>query len=101
MEHATTSDLADLGPSATLIDVREVDEFTQGHVPWAVNIPLSELAGRFDEIPADGTVHLICQAGGRSARAAEFLDERGFETVNVDGGTSTWIAEGREVRPGS
>lgn len=97
MESITTDQLAAMGDSATLIDVREPEEFEGGRVPWAVNIPLSELVERVDEVPVDDTVYVICQAGGRSARACEYLAREGREVVNVDGGTGEWIAEGREV----
>lgn len=101
MQHESTSDLAGLGEQVTLIDVRETDEFAGGHVPWAVNIPLSQFVERAGEIESDGPVHLICQAGGRSAKAAEYLDQQGYDTVNVDGGTSAWVADGRPVAHGA
>lgn len=97
MESITTDQLAAMGEGAPLIDVREPEEFEAGRVPWAVNIPLSELVERLDEVPADETVYVICQAGGRSARACEYLAREGREVVNVEGGTGEWIAEGNEV----
>lgn len=79
-----------------LIDVRERDEFAAGHVPGAVNVPLSELGDRLDELPSEA-FDVICQAGGRSARAAQALEARGYDATNVDGGTGEWIASGRAV----
>lgn len=97
MEQMTTSELAAQGSVRPLIDVREADEFASGHVPWAVNMPLSELVARVHEIP-DGPVNIICQSGGRSARAAEYLEQQhGRQAMNVTGGTGQWIAEGRET----
>ena len=101
MQQITTTDLARLGSETRLIDVREPDEFERGHVPWAVNIPLAQVAERLAEIQADGPVHLICQAGGRSAKAAEYLDQQGYDTVNVEGGTGAWIADGSPVDTGA
>lgn len=93
----TTAELAEQGRVRPLIDVREADEFAAGHVPWAVNVPLSELVERVHEIP-DGPVNIICQSGGRSAKAAAYLEQqRGLDVVNVVGGTGQWIAEGRET----
>jgi rhodanese-related sulfurtransferase len=76
---------------ATIIDVREPDEYAASHARSAVNVPLSELGERIDEIPADQPVHVICQSGGRSARATEALTARGIDAINVTGGTSAWI----------
>lgn len=73
-----------------LVDVREADEFATGHVPGAVNLPLSEFAGRYTELAADKPYHIICQMGGRSAQACAFLDAQGYDVTNVDGGTAAW-----------
>lgn len=100
MESITTDQLAGMGEDATLIDVREPEEFEAGHVPWAVNVPLSDLVERLDEIPGGEAVYVICQAGGRSAKACAYLETQGREVVNVEGGTGEWIAEGRDVVEG-
>lgn len=85
---------------ATVVDVREADEYTDGHVPGAILVPLSELADRVDDVPADTTVLLICKLGGRSARAGEFLAGHGRDVINVAGGTMAWIDAGYEVTTG-
>jgi len=79
-----------------LIDVREEDEFARGHVPGAVNLPMSTIGSRLDELP-EGAFDVICQVGGRSARVVEALDERGHDATNVEGGTSDWVAAGYDV----
>ena len=91
MKSITVQELAAL-PSPVIIDVREPDEFATGHAPAAVNIPLSQLGGRLDEVPTDQPVHLICQVGGRSAQATEALASRGIDATNVTGGTTAWIS---------
>ena len=79
-----------------LIDVREPDEFAAGHVPGAVNLPMSTIGEHLDELP-DGAFDVICQAGGRSARVVQALEARGHDATNVEGGTGEWIAAGYPV----
>jgi len=95
MKSITIADLA-TREGTPLIDVRERDEFAGGHVPGAINIPMSEIAGRLDELPAEA-FDVICQAGGRSARVVQALEERGHDATNVEGGTGEWIAAGKNV----
>lgn len=79
-----------------LIDVREVDEFAAGHVPGAVNLPMSSIGDRLEELP-DGAFDVICAVGGRSGRVVQALEARGYDATNVDGGTNEWIAQGFPV----
>jgi rhodanese-related sulfurtransferase len=83
-----------------LVDVREVDEYEEFHVPGAQLVPLSELTERVDEVPADGQVFIICRSGQRSHRAAEFLRARGVDAVNIAGGSLAWVEAGHEVATG-
>jgi len=96
MSRITVDQLATLD-SPVLIDVREPDEYAAGHAPGAVNLPMSQLDARVDEVPTDAPVHVICQSGGRSARAAEALAARGVDAIDVEGGTSAWISAGHPV----
>ena len=91
----TLSDV--LGDGAVLIDVREIDEWSDGRVPGAQHIPLATIPDRLDEVPTDGPVYVICALGGRSARAVEFLRANGVDAINVAGGTAGWIDSGRAV----
>lgn len=84
-----------------VIDVRENWEYEDGHVPGAVNIPLGQLPDSLKQLPRDGVVTVICQSGGRSMRAADFLLANGIDAVSVAGGTGSWIAAGEAVRQGS
>lgn len=79
-----------------LVDVREVHEFEAGHVPGAINIPMSELNERVGELPAE-PFDVICELGGRSGRVVEALSQRGYEVTNVAGGTSAWREAGYPV----
>lgn len=76
-----------------LVDVREVDEYAAGHVPGAVNLPLSELASRYTELDVGTAYHIICQMGGRSAQACAFLDSKGYDVTNISGGIAAWTGD--------
>ncbi|WP_438432707.1 rhodanese-like domain-containing protein [Gorillibacterium sp. sgz500922] len=74
-----------------LLDVREPHEFKQGHIPGATNVPLSQLSGRFNEIPRDKPLFLYCQSGMRSKQAAKQLLNSGYPDVtHLVGGISAW-----------
>ena len=87
---------ADIPAGATLLDVREDDEWAAGHAPDALHLPMSELTSRLDEVPA-GPLAVVCKVGGRSAQVTAFLARRGHEVVNVTGGMLAWEAEGRPM----
>lgn len=90
MNQITVTELATYD-APDVIDVRETHEYDEGHVPSAVNIPLSELTTRGMRLPTDSVLYVVCQSGGRSARAAEALNAAGIRAVNVIGGTTAWI----------
>ena len=85
---------------ATVVDVREPDEYAGGHVPGAVNIPLAALPGRLSAVPADQRVYVVCASGGRSAAATDLLVGAGKDAVSVRGGTKAWVRAGHAVTPG-
>lgn len=95
----SVSELAPLlANGVLLIDVREADEYAAGHVPTAISIPLSTVQDRVDEFRHEGTVYVICQSGGRSMRACQYLADFDIENlVNIAGGTSGWLALGNAV----
>jgi glyoxylase-like metal-dependent hydrolase (beta-lactamase superfamily II)/rhodanese-related sulfurtransferase len=83
---------------ALLLDVREPEEYAHGHIPGAVNVPQAELATRLGEIPRDRPVLVVCQAGYRSKRAAQFLLQVDYRQVSsVCGGTDAWLAAERPL----
>ncbi|MGH2355299.1 MAG: rhodanese-like domain-containing protein, partial [Chloroflexota bacterium] len=83
-------------PEAVVLDVREPDEYAEGHVPGAINLPQSDLASRLEELPRDCPLLVVCQSGFRSLRSAQFLRQVGFaEVASVEGGTEAWCAAGK------
>jgi len=79
----------------TLLDVREAAELKLGYVPQAVNIPLSQLRDRYQELPRDREIWIYCQAGQRSYYANRFLLQKGYRVRNLPGGYKTF----RQFRP--
>jgi rhodanese-related sulfurtransferase len=88
---------ASVPDDAWLLDVREDDEWSAGHVPEATHIPLGQLSARAAEVPKNTTVYVICRSGARSARAAYALCGAGWDAVNVGGGMQDWAAAGRPM----
>ncbi|HEY3082512.1 MAG TPA: MBL fold metallo-hydrolase [Chloroflexota bacterium] len=86
---------------ALVVDVREPGEYHHGHVPGALNLPQAELATRLGELPPDRELLVVCQAGFRSMRSAQWLKQAGRErVVSLLGGTGGWIEAGRPVAYG-
>lgn len=75
-----------------ILDVREVDEFQVGHIQGAENAPLSTLEEQYNQLESDKRYYVICQGGKRSERACQFLETKGFDVVNVEGGMNQWKA---------
>lgn len=95
MKSKAVNDLAAEVEAKTLnlIDVREADEFASGHLPGAINLPLSDFLERYEELDKDKPYYIICRSGARSAQACAFLEEEGYDVTNVAGGTSAWLGD--------
>lgn len=77
-----------------VVDVRTAAEYQAGHIPGAVNVPLSSFAETADTWDPAEPVALYCATGSRSAEAAQMLSARGFETVyDLSGGMVAWDGE--------
>ena len=96
--------VAELGSAlrsgGVLLDVRELDEYLEAHVGGGRLAPLQTVPEIAAELPTDQPVYVICAAGGRSHRAAEFLRQQGVDAINVLGGTNAWMAAGFAVEVG-
>jgi len=73
-----------------LIDVRQPEEYSQGHIPGAQLIPLGELANRIDEIDRNKLTLVYCRSGGRAGNGTALLAQSGFERVHNIGGFMDW-----------
>ncbi|MBX9722758.1 MAG: hypothetical protein K2X81_15265, partial [Candidatus Obscuribacterales bacterium] len=89
----------DAGEELLVLDVRRAGEYDAGHVPNAINIPLSELPQNISNIPGDGPLAIICASGYRSSIAKSVLERCNFRfSMNVLGGTVAWKNAGYAVQ---
>ena len=72
------------------LDVRTPQEFSAGHLPGAVNIPVDELRSRMHELTRDRNIAAYCQVGQRGYLATRILLQAGFSAANIGGGYKTY-----------
>jgi NADPH-dependent 2,4-dienoyl-CoA reductase/sulfur reductase-like enzyme/rhodanese-related sulfurtransferase len=77
---------------AMVLDVREAAEFAQGHIPRAINLPLSQMRSRYPELPKDRVLWISCSVGQRAYYATRFLAQHGYRARNLSGGYTTYKA---------
>ena len=82
---------------ATILDVREDDEWTAGHIAGSVHVPLSQLPGRAADIPPTDPLVVVCRVGSRSAQVTAWLASQGRDAVNLAGGLDAWAHAGRPL----
>jgi sulfur-carrier protein adenylyltransferase/sulfurtransferase len=87
----------DAGEPLRLLDVREPWECAIASLAGSVNIPMGEITSRWQELDADSEIIVVCKAGSRSRRVAQFLSAQGFGRVaNLSGGIDAWT---RDIDP--
>ena len=84
----TSNDAKDLidNHEVVIVDVRSPEEFMGGTAPGAINIPVSILPVRVNELDSDKHILVFCRSGARSAQAKMFLNGLGFDKVQNVGG---------------
>ena len=90
-------ELLDAPERPLVVDVRELDEWTEGRIPGAIHIPRGNLESRIEQAAPDHAqpIFLYCAAGNRSAFAAKSLEELGYENVvSLAGGYTDWKRSG-------
>ncbi len=81
-----------------VLDVRTPQEYAEGHVPGAVNVPYDQLASRLAEVPKDKDVVLYCKSGRRAGIAADVLAANGYTRLShLEGDMPAWAAKGHAV----
>jgi molybdopterin/thiamine biosynthesis adenylyltransferase/rhodanese-related sulfurtransferase len=101
VDAAQTRDLLEAAEPPLLVDVREDDEWGEGHLPGAVHVSRGNLESRIEQVVPDRSrqIVLYCAAGARSAFAAKSLEELGYEHVSsLSGGFTDWKRNGFPVQ---
>ncbi len=93
--------LEELPADAVLLDVREPDEWAAGHIDGAIHVPMNQVPNRIAHEPGELTpeapIVVVCKMGGRSAQVTAWLNQQGFDAVNLDGGMLAWATAGRPM----
>ena len=99
-ETCTTNVLQRAQTGALVVDVRERTEAQAlaFDTPAIINIPMSELEGRWHELPNDRELLVVCQRGDKSVQASQFLQAKRFSNVKpMRGGIVLWMQKGYPV----
>ena len=77
-----------------ILDVREKEEYAEGHLANSTLIPIGEIEARINELPKDKDIIVVCATGARSSAAANYLTQQGFPRIfNLNGGLTSWPYE--------
>lgn len=104
VSHLDRDELADIlsdeSSNVIVLDVREIDEYTAGHIPGVPLIPMGQLPELIDQFDASREYVFVCRSGARSLKVAQFFQSAGFSNVhNYEGGMLAWdreFAQGEE-----
>lgn len=89
------AELVDSG--APVLDVREPDEWTAGHMPDARHVPMGQVERQVDTLRKSAPALIVCRSGGRSRAITQMLNTRGINAVNLAGGMQAWEQAGLPV----
>jgi rhodanese-related sulfurtransferase len=84
---------------AVAVDVRDEEEWGQGHVPGATHLPDGDVESATERPEEGARLMVIAKDGGMAAEAASRLSEQGYDAVAVDGGMDDWTDENFNVQP--
>ncbi len=84
-----------------VLDVREPEEYREGHIAGAKLMPLGELLGKMKSLPKDKEIVCVCASGSRSHSASKMLLNEGYNVINMSGGMFTWQRARLPVKKGS
>jgi len=87
MKSITIEELEILDPeNITIVDLRPAEDFKNGSLPGAVNIPMEEFEAQKEGLPKEKPVYVLCHTGSQSAEYVEALTQAGYDAYNISGG---------------
>jgi rhodanese-related sulfurtransferase len=92
--------LKEKGDPVVIIDVRQPEEFSGGHIHSARLMPLNTLSVKMHELPKDRDILVVCRSGSRSSMATRQLVSAGYRAINLSGGMMAWEAARLPVKRG-
>ena len=95
-DHKEISTLLKDDPDGSIIlDVRTQGEWSRGHIPGAVFMPMRSVPNNLDKLPKDKKIVVVCATGARSGAVADYLDKQGYPWVkNYSKGIVDWAKRG-------
>ena len=89
------------GKRPLVLDVRQPEEYSAGHIAGSKLIPLGELNKRINELPKDREIVCVCASGNRSQSATKFLVDAGYNAFNMKGGMFLWQRTQLPIKKGN
>ena len=91
----------DAGERLYFLDVREANEYAEGHIAGSKLVPLGQLSSQLGSLPKDRAIVAVCYSGSRSSVAMSLLKRSGFGNVlNLRGGMAAWARSGMPIKRG-
>jgi len=85
---------------SVIVDVRQPEEYSAGHIAGSKLIPLGDLTKRINELPKDREIICVCASGNRSRSATKLLVKAGYNAFNMQGGMYMWQRAKLPVKKG-
>lgn len=89
------------GKRSVVVDVRQPEEYSAGHIAGSKLIPLGDLTKRINELPKDREIICVCASGSRSRSATKFLVDAGYNAFDMQGGMYMWQRANLPVKKGN
>ena len=77
----------------SLVDVREKEELVMASIKGSIHVPMMAIPHQLELFNKIETIYLFCHSGVRSAQACLYLEQQGFDSVNIIGGIHAWSTE--------
>jgi len=81
----------------TLLDVREDDEYKNGHIPNTLHIPLNKLEANLNKLSKDKKILVYCRSGNRSISASRILKKHGYIPIDIKDGIIGLVSNGMRI----